>query len=182
MKIRALIISALIFFATIAAVATWACSSAIGPLKYCLDGWRETTGEICGAWEVRHHWSGRMYPITPQALLLFFMTATVLPQATSWDPVHWMLWNIPAAARRVAENAPEGMKLADGTNQGKNFGGTYAYRGSNPPPGDVHHMIFDFYALDQQLALSPDATRADLMKAMDGHVIGRTVLIATYQK
>ncbi len=104
------------------------------------------------------------------------------PQATSWDPVHWMLWNIPAATRKLAENAPEGMKLPDGTNQGKNFGGTYAYRGSNPPPGDVHHMIFDFYALDQQLALPPDATRADLMKAMDGHVIGRTVLIATYQK
>jgi len=104
------------------------------------------------------------------------------PQATSWDPVHWMLWNIPAVTRKLAENAPAGMKLPDGTNQGKNFGGTFAYRGSNPPPGDVHHMIFDFYALDQQLDLSPDATRADLMKAMDGHVIGRTVLIATYQK
>jgi len=43
-------------------------------------------------------------------------------------------------------------------------------------------MISDFYALDQQLNLSSEATRADLMKSMDGLVIGRTVLIATYQK
>ena len=40
-------------------------------------------------------------------------------------------------------------------------------------PGPFHHYIFEFYALDTKLDLPATTSRDDLLKAMEGHVIGK---------
>ena len=45
--------------------------------------------------------------------------------------------------------------------------------GPGAGPGKPHHYVFEFYALDTKLDLPASATREDLLKALDGHVIGK---------
>jgi phosphatidylethanolamine-binding protein (PEBP) family uncharacterized protein len=40
--------------------------------------------------------------------------------------------------------------------------------------------VFDFYALDTKLDLPANTTRDDLLKAIDGHVIGKTVYFGRF--
>jgi len=92
------------------------------------------------------------------------------------DVTHWMVFNIPADARELAAGVSTEPKLADGTIQIK---GTrqVGYMGPGAgAAGPYHHYTFELFALDTKLDLGPDATRADVMKAMDGHVIAKGVL------
>ena len=69
----------------------------------------------------------------------------------------------------------------DGIQQGKNVRGANGYEGPCPPPGSTpHHYIFELYALDQKLDLMAGGSRADLSKAMDGHVIGKAVYVSLF--
>jgi phosphatidylethanolamine-binding protein (PEBP) family uncharacterized protein len=45
-----------------------------------------------------------------------------------------------------------------------------------------HHYTWELYALDAKLMLGPDATRADVMKAMEGHTVGKAVLSARFKR
>ena|SRR5665213_2318809 len=98
------------------------------------------------------------------------------PAKGSMDVTHWILWNIPADATSLpASVQPD--SSPNGAVQGKNVRGVNGYQPPCPPPGATpHHYIFEMYALDTKLDLPAGSTRADLMKAMDGHVIGK----ATY--
>ena len=51
-----------------------------------------------------------------------------------------------------------------------------------PPPGFVHHYNFDLYALDIKLPLETNATRDEIQKAMEGHVIGKAVLQTSFKR
>jgi phosphatidylethanolamine-binding protein (PEBP) family uncharacterized protein len=52
------------------------------------------------------------------------------------------------------------------------------YRGPGAPAaGPHHHYTWEFYALDTKLDLGPDATRAQLLEAMNGHIVGKAVLV-----
>ena len=69
---------------------------------------------------------------------------------------------------------PADAKLPDGTIQGKNQGGVVGYRGPGAPAaGPHHHYTFELFALDTKLDLPANCTRDELLKAMDGHVIGK---------
>src|SRR5688500_19688862 len=64
------------------------------------------------------------------------------------DVLHWMLWNIPASARSLAEAIPQGNQLADGTRQ-ISASGPY-YRGPGAPAsGPSPQYVFALYALDR---------------------------------
>jgi Raf kinase inhibitor-like YbhB/YbcL family protein len=92
------------------------------------------------------------------------------------DVTHWMVFNIPATATSLAAGVSAEPKLADGTIQIK---GTrqVGYMGPGAgAAGPYHHYTFELFALETQLDLGPDATRADVMKAMDGHVLAKGVL------
>jgi phosphatidylethanolamine-binding protein (PEBP) family uncharacterized protein len=39
-----------------------------------------------------------------------------------------------------------------------------------------HHYTLELFALDTKLDLGPDASRDDVMKAIDGHIIGKAVV------
>lgn len=95
--------------------------------------------------------------------------------------VHWLLYNLPSAARAIAEGAgnhaqaPAGAHALSQTDE-------LGYHGPCPPIGR-HRYFFRLFALDRDLApLGPTAHRKELERAMEGHVLGTAVLMGTYQK
>jgi hypothetical protein len=94
---------------------------------------------------------------------------------TTADTLHWTAFNIPGTAKGLPE-ALGTDDLADGTRNGPGLaarGGHPGYFGPGAGPGPLHHYVFEFYALDTKLDLPANTTRDELLKAMDGHVIGK---------
>ena len=98
------------------------------------------------------------------------------PDAPSGDFVHWLVWNLPADISEI--NARE---LPSSAVQGVNDFGRNGYGGPCPPSG-VHHYQFKLYALDSQLNLSAASKKADLEKAMNGHIVAQTRLVGLYAR
>jgi phosphatidylethanolamine-binding protein (PEBP) family uncharacterized protein len=44
------------------------------------------------------------------------------------------------------------------------------------------HYVFTLYALDQMLNVPGGASRADVTKAMDEHVLGSTILLGLFER
>lgn len=104
-------------------------------------------------------------------------------QGTTNETLHWLVWNIPGGARELPQGVPAEVKLPDGTMQGKNQGGVVGYRGPGAPAaGPHHHYTWELYALDTRLDLGPDATRASLLEAMNGHILGKGVLVGRFHR
>ena len=83
--------------------------------------------------------------------------------------VHWVVWNIDPTATENLQDATEGMT---------DFG-EVGY-GGPAPPDKRHTYVFKLYALDCELDLSNESTKADVEKAMEGHIIEQTQLTGTY--
>jgi Raf kinase inhibitor-like YbhB/YbcL family protein len=99
------------------------------------------------------------------------------------DQLHWMVLNIPGTARELAEGIPTDPKLPDGAVQLKNGGNTVGYRGPGAPAaGPYHHYTIELYALDAKVDPGPDATRADVLNAIDGHIPGKAVLSGRFHR
>jgi Raf kinase inhibitor-like YbhB/YbcL family protein len=95
--------------------------------------------------------------------------------------VHWIIFNIPAEARGLSEHVPNSAHGRDGSVQLKNSSGAVGYMGMGAPaPGPAHHYTFEVFALDTKLDLGPDATQADVLKAMDHHVLDKGVLVGRF--
>ena len=94
--------------------------------------------------------------------------------------VHWVVYNIPPDATGLKE-AVEGSKLPNGAREGKNDWDRIGYGGPCPPIGR-HRYFHKLYALDIVLPDLKQPTKADLLKAMEGHVLEEAELIGTYQK
>jgi len=96
---------------------------------------------------------------------------------TPEDTLHWLVFNIPGTARALDGGQPATPTLPDGMVQGKNARGSVGYIGpANPPINPYHHYDWELYALDSTLSLGPDATRAEVLKAMEGHAIGKSII------
>ena len=108
---------------------------------------------------------------------------TALQKKTD-DVLHWMAFNIPGTARELAENIPAGSAtLPDGTVQAKNLRGAVGFMGPGAgAAGPYHHYTFELFALDTKLDLGPDASRADVLNAMQGHIIGKGVLVGRFHR
>jgi Raf kinase inhibitor-like YbhB/YbcL family protein len=104
-------------------------------------------------------------------------------QKKTEDVLHWMAFNIPGAAREMPENVPTNAQLPDGTIQAKNRRGNVGYMGPGAgAAGPYHHYTFELFALDTKLSLGPDATRPDVMQAMDGHILAKAVLMGRFHR
>jgi Raf kinase inhibitor-like YbhB/YbcL family protein len=103
------------------------------------------------------------------------------PDAPMGTWVHWVIYNIPASARGLPEAVPAGPQLKDGSLQGKNSGGQNGYNGPCPPSG-THRYFFKLYALDTALTLSSGASKDQLLKAMQGHILAQAELMGTFSK
>jgi Raf kinase inhibitor-like YbhB/YbcL family protein len=102
------------------------------------------------------------------------------PDAPMGTWVHWVIYNIPAAARELAEGLPAREKSPDGSLQGQNDFGRIGYGGPCPPRGKPHRYFFRLYALDAVPGLGPGATRKALLKAIEGHVLAQAELMGSY--
>jgi Raf kinase inhibitor-like YbhB/YbcL family protein len=99
------------------------------------------------------------------------------------DVLHWMAFNIPGTASGLPEGVPATAQLADGTIQAKNRRGAIGFLGPGAPAvGPYHHYTFELFALDTKLSLGADATRADVLAAIDGHILGKGVLVGRFHK
>src|SRR5262245_2142337 len=56
-------------------------------------------------------------PVGTESFLLHMHDLDVARNRTTDDQVHWLVWNIPAAATGLPEGVPRGEKLADGSSQ-----------------------------------------------------------------
>ena len=104
------------------------------------------------------------------------------PRAPKMTWVHWVLYDLPATTSELAENVAKTATLANGAKQGMTDFKRVGYGGPCPPPGGAHRYFFKLYALDTVLDLKPGATKPDLLKAMEGHVLSHGELIGTYQR
>jgi len=99
------------------------------------------------------------------------------------DVLHWMIFNIPGTATGLPGGVPANAKLDDGSINAKNLRGNVGYMGPGAPPaGPYHHYTFELFALDTKLDLGPDATRADVLAAMNGHILGKGVLEGRFHR
>jgi Raf kinase inhibitor-like YbhB/YbcL family protein len=94
--------------------------------------------------------------------------------------VHWVIYNVPAAAQELPEGIAPDVRLPDGARQGRSDFRRPGYGGPCPPRGETHQYSFRLYALDSMLDLRPNATREDLLEAMEGHVLGTAELVGRY--
>lgn len=103
------------------------------------------------------------------------------PDAPGGTWVHWVLYNIPADNIGFVENVPATENLKAGGFQGKNDFGKIGYGGPCPPSGE-HRYFFKIYAVDGELPLKAGATKAEVEKAMEGHVLAQGQLMGTYRR
>jgi Raf kinase inhibitor-like YbhB/YbcL family protein len=123
-------------------------------------------------------WSNPPAGATSFALVMHDTDAA--PQKGTMDVTHWILWNIPASSTSLMGSVKPDAS-PDGIAQGKNVRGVNGYQPPCPPPGATpHHYTFELYALDTKVDLPAGSTRADLLKAMDGHVIGKATTGGTF--
>ncbi len=120
------------------------------------------------------------------------------------DFFHWVLVDVPASMHEIAEAefssgiSPRGKGgpiAPHGTRQGVNdytawfasdrdmSGDYFGYDGPCPPWNDtiLHHYVFTLYALDMdRVPLEGRFTGAQVMQAIEGHVLGKASLTGTY--
>jgi len=102
------------------------------------------------------------------------------PDAPVGTWVHWVLFDLPADTKELSEGIAKQEQLSNGARQGRNDFGKIGYGGPCPPPGKPHRYFFKLYALDSKLNLKAGATKADVERAMKGHVVANAELIGRY--
>ena len=117
-------------------------------------------------------------PAGTQSFVLNMRDMDVARNKTTDDQAHWVVWNIPATATGLPEGVPKGAKLADGAYQISATGQMYRGPGAGAN-GPKHHYMFEIYALDAAIDVAPTAdafeTRANVLKAIQGHILGKAV-------
>jgi len=103
------------------------------------------------------------------------------PDAPSGTWVHWVVYDLPAENIGLVENLPATENLKAGGFQGMNDFRKIGYGGPCPPSG-THRYFFKVYALDLELPLKAVATKAEVEKAMEGHIVAQGQLMGTSQR
>jgi Raf kinase inhibitor-like YbhB/YbcL family protein len=117
-------------------------------------------------------------PAGTQSFFLHMHDTDVARNKTTDDQAHWVVWNIPATATGLPEGVPKGAQLPDGSYQFSATGPMYRGPGA-AANGPKHHYMFEIYALDTKIDVQPAAdafeSRANVMKAIQGHILGKAV-------
>jgi Raf kinase inhibitor-like YbhB/YbcL family protein len=117
-------------------------------------------------------------PSGTQSFFLHMHDLDLARNKTTDDQAHWVLWNIPATATGLPEAVPKGSQLPDGSFQISATGPMYRGPGA-AANGPLHHYVFELYALDTKLDVKPSSdafeTRANVMKAIQGHILAKAV-------
>lgn len=90
--------------------------------------------------------------------------------------VHWLVYDLPGAARSLPEGLPESERLDGGGLHGRNDFGNLGYDGprSDEADGDLRLVL---YALDKRLSgVGARMTWHEIRRLLDGHVLDRAEL------
>lgn len=124
-------------------------------------------------------------PAGTQSFVLHMHDMEVVRMRGLEDQVHWLVWNIPANVTSLPEGVPRGATLSNGAFQISATGPVYRGPGA-PANGPPHHYVFEIYALDAPLTVQPAedafATRRQVLDAMQGHILGKAVLVGTFKR
>jgi Raf kinase inhibitor-like YbhB/YbcL family protein len=104
------------------------------------------------------------------------------PDAPAGTWVHWVLYGVPPSLRALPEGVATRNTVAGIGTQGLNDFRKVGYGGPCPPRGPAHRYVFTLYALDTALHLPARKTKADLAKAMAGHVLAQAELVGRYRR
>ena len=119
------------------------------------------------------------------SFVLLFKDPDVAQNKGLGDVTHWLVWNIPGTATGLPEGVPTGAQMPDGSRQISLRGPQYMGPGAGPN-GPFHHYTFELYALDTATDIPPGAnaneTRANVFKAIDGHVLAKAVYVGLYHQ
>ena len=122
---------------------------------------------------------------TQSFVLLLHDPEPVLNKSSKMDVTHWLIWNIPGTATGLAEGVAQG-ELPDGSRQVSLRAN--GYMGPGAPAGPYHHYTFELYALDTKLDVAQGTpqeaanTRVGVVNAMEGHVLGKAVLVGRFHR
>jgi Raf kinase inhibitor-like YbhB/YbcL family protein len=125
-------------------------------------------------------------PAGTQSFVLHMHDMEGARNKTSEDQLHWLVWNIPAETRALPEGVPKG-DLKDGSHQ-TSATGDGVYRGPGAPAnGPYHHYVFEIFALDTKVDIpanptDPFDTRAKVLAAIQGHVLGKAVYLGFFRR
>jgi len=107
------------------------------------------------------------------------------PDAPGGTWVHWVMYGIPpsVSALRAAVEASPRPSVPGGAVQGINSFRKVGYGGPMPPSGHgAHHYHFKVYALDAPLELEPRLSKAEVLEAIEGHILAWGELVGTYER
>ncbi len=102
------------------------------------------------------------------------------PDAPAGTWVHWVLFDLPADTTELAEGVAKHEHLSNGARQGRNDFGKIGYGGPCPPPGKPHRYFFKLYALDAKVNLKAGASKAEVERAMKGHILAQSEYVGRY--
>ena len=129
------------------------------------------------------HWTNT--PAGTQTFVLLMHDPDVAANGTTDDQLHWLVWNIPGTATGLPEHVAQGSPRPDGSMQVSATGPVYRGPGA-PATGPKHHYTIEVFALDTKLEVQPAATwqetRANVVKAMQGHVKGKAVYVGLFHR
>jgi hypothetical protein len=124
-------------------------------------------------------------PAGTVTLLLHMHDLEVSRNKTSDDQLHWIVWNIPGTATGLPEGVPKGAQLDNGAYQLSASGQVYRGPGA-AANGPRHHYTFELIALDTKVDVQPGAdafeTRTEIMKAIQGHILGKAVYMGLFHR
>jgi Raf kinase inhibitor-like YbhB/YbcL family protein len=104
---------------------------------------------------------------------------------TTDDQLHWLVWNIPGTATSLPEGVPAGAQLQNGAYQVSASGPSYRGPGA-PASFPKHHYAFELIALDTKIDVQPSTdafeTRANVMKAIQGHILEKSVYVGLFHR
>ena len=108
---------------------------------------------------------------------IIFHDIDVSLKGSTGDVLHWIVWNIPAAAGGI----PKGSVPA-GAVVGRGITGQNAYFGPGAPAGPrYHHYVFELYALNANLDLPATSGREELLKAMEGKIVAKSAYVGRFR-
>ncbi len=103
------------------------------------------------------------------------------PDAPMGTWVHWVLFNLPPDINELHAEIPHEKTLKNGARHGKNDFRKFGY-GGPCPPGGTHRYFFKLYALDTVINLESGITKAQLLEAMEGHILDEGQLMGKYKR
>lgn len=104
------------------------------------------------------------------------------PDAPVGTWTHWVIFNLPPTLNGLSEGIAKTPQVEGGAVQGNNDFRRPGYGGPCPPRGKTHRYFFKLYALDTSLALKAGSSKAEVEKAMRGHILAQGQLIGAYSR